>query len=1084
MKIEPKHNPFIIYNASAGAGKTYALVKEYLKMAFSLGPDRLEEGFRSILAITFTKKATGEMKDRILDDLEKIARKPAVPKSGGIAADVFDGLVEEGVSITPEQLQQMAAKLHSTILHHYSDLSVSTIDSFMHRIVRTFARDMGQPMNFDVMVDQQKMIDEAVSQLMSLAGTDGKEQLTDVLKSFAESNMEDNGRYNVERMMGDLAKQLFKENAGEHLKQLATLDLKDVEKIQKGYMEEMRKYESTVRGKASEMLGLLHAAGLNCDTAPYGMTGYYGYFCNLADGSVLDEPTARTVTAFEGSKMTYAKCPPALSAAVSAAMPLLTAKYNEIKALTGDGKARYNTCRILLRNLYAVALLGQLDKQIRLYARDNDVVNLSDFNKMINAVVEDEANPAPFVYERLGNRYSHFLIDEFQDTSIMQWHNLVPLLENGVSQGMESLVVGDGKQSIYRFRQGDVQQFVRLPKVDGMKHHGKTLPIPGNFRIEKLKQNRRSAKSIVTFNNRLFNYLARDVFTNNPLLQTIYIGRDKDGNLLPDGEELLYQEQFKEFNGHVEVNFVAKADADEAGMTVREVIFDGVMRTIQRLVNHCGYAYKDIVVLARYNSQLAAIGRYLSEHSDIPQTSTESFYLSESHAVMAVIAVLRLLHDGADRGAEADLMYRLAALGIDGGRWSKVCDQWADAPYTVSADRLPAGLNLPYLASLDLYDCCEEIVRSLQLDGIDTLYVASLLDNVAAFTSRHRQDVGEFLQWFDEQKDLSAASSDEIDAVQLLTIHKAKGLGKPVVICPQFYLNEKNPELWVDVPEELKGLPDTPPLPTAYVKLSPKERTLFDSQRNEESLLKEIDEFNVLYVAFTRPKEQLYIFCPDPSDFNTLRADDHRNPTLLYRFVNEKGYDSGDDDFQHVVDEDEKPPKRQERVQRLSFADWAERVLIASPSEKSITPLQEEKIRFGIYAHDLLSGVRHADDVEEAVERFRVSGQATDEEMQRLAELARKVVSDEATRRFFAPEYEVKNECELVAGGTRHRPDRVVFTPQETWVVDFKTGEHLDGYEKQVNDYCRALRDMGYPNVSGWLLYLQPAVEVVEVKGA
>lgn len=1087
--------PFIVYKASAGAGKTYALVKEYLKMAFSLAGkggkteeqirDNLHSGFRSILAITFTKKATAEMKDRILDDLAKIARRPAVPKSGGIAADVLDELNAEGIDISPEQLQQMAILLRRLVLHRYSDLSVSTIDSFMHRIVRTFAHDMGQPMNFDVLVDQQKMIDEAVAQLMALAGTDGDEkgELADVLKAFAESNMEDNGRYNVEKLVSNLASQLFLEDAGERLKQLSSLDLKEFKTIRQNYVREMHRLEDCVRSKAAEMLGNLNSIGIDVDNAPYGMTGYYGYFSKMADGSIFTLPSQRTVTAFEEGKMTLAKCSPALSAAVDAAMPKLRSLFEEIK----PDIIRHNTYRILLRNLYSVALLGQLDKQMRLYSKDNDVVHLSDFNKLINAIVEDEENPAPFVYERLGNRYGHFLVDEFQDTSIMQWHNLVPLLENGVSQGMVSLVVGDGKQSIYRFRQGDVQQFVRLPHVDGMKHHGKTLPLPGNFRVKNLIQNRRSAEAIINFNNRFFNFLAREVFSDNPLLQSIYIGRDTDGNLLKDGNEELYQETFKKIKGHVEVNFLSKADAEEGGFdNVQEAIYDGIIHTIRRLVSNCGYAYKDIVVLARTNTRLAKISRYMSEHSDIPKTSTESFYLKESHAVMAVIAVLRLLHNNADRGAEADLLYRLAALGIDGGRHAKVCDNWAAGD--VAAPSLPSTLNLPYLASLDIYDCCEEIVRSLQLDDIDSLYVASLLNNVAAFSARHRQDIGDFLQWFDEQKNLSASSSEEGDAVQLYTIHKAKGLGKPVIICPLFNEQEHTPRLWVDVPDELKLDKSTPSLPTAYVSLKADESSLFDPQKQKEILLNQIDELNVLYVALTRPMEQLFLFCPDPTDIKKSKkeiekiiANDRRPPALLYRFVNSKDYDRGDDNFQHVVDEDEKKAKKQNHVRQLSFNDWTKRVLIASPSEKAITPLQESKIRFGIYAHDLLAGVLNADNVDAAIERFHATGQATDEEMQRLADLAHKVVADEATHRFFAPEYEVKNECELVTGGTRYRPDRVVFTPHETWVIDFKTGEHLDEYADKVRTYCQALRDMGYPNVSGWLLYLQPTVEVEQV---
>ncbi len=1094
-------NPFIIYKASAGAGKTYALVREYLKMAFSLGEKRLDEGFRSILAITFTKKATGEMKERILNDLAIMAKEPAVPGAGGIAADVLDGLNAEGVATTPEQLQRMAEKLRSAILHNYTDLSVSTIDSFMHRIVRTFAHDLGQPANFEVTTEQQKILDEAVVNIISRAGTERYEDLSAVLQAFADSRMEEGKGFNLESEIKMLGKQLFNEDAGDHLQQLSTLDLKDFVTIRNDLVAEKRRVEAQVQAKGKEMIALLQAAGLTAETANGKSRGYYGFFDKMANGEFangkVDEVQKSVVNAFEDDKLTATKCPADLVASVDAMKPRLMAKYEEVKALLADAGPRKNTCDLLLRNIYSMALLNLLDKEMRTYAHDNDMVHLSDFNKMINAVVEDEENPAPFVFERLGNRYSHMLIDEFQDTSIMQWHNLVPLVENGVSQGMESLVVGDGKQSIYRFRQGDVRQFVRLPFVDGMKHHGKVLSMPGNYRIENIKHNRRSASAIVNFNNALFNYLAREVYgadvatgqEANAMVQSIYIGRDANGDLKPEPDQELRQELYKKENGHVEVNFVAKADAEEGGFeSVEDAIYDGVLRTIQRLKEKCGYSYKDIVVLARTNAQLAAIGRYLMQHSDVPQTSTESFYLVESHAVMAVIAVLRLMHNAADRTAEADLAFRLAALGIDGGRWAAVTDQWAAEPKKVDSARLPEGLNLNYLAALDLYDCCEEIVRVLKLDGIDTLYMSSLLNYVADFASHHRQDVGDFLKWFDDKnkggesrKKLSASSSEEVDAVQLMTIHKAKGLGKPVVICPLFFETVHSPKVWVDVPSSLASAKG-PTLPTAFVGL-PDKKTYFDDVRKQEVMMNEVDELNMLYVALTRPTEQLYIFCPDPSDIKNPKARDLRYPTLLYNFVNAKGYESGDALFVHQEKGGgaEEKPKRQEHVRKLSYTDWTDRVLIASPSEDALTPLQESKIRFGNYAHDLLADVCHAGEVEDAIKRFAAKGQANDDEMARLADMARRAVSDEATRRFFDPAYEVKNECELVRDGRRERPDRVVITPQETWVVDFKTGEHLDSYSDQVRRYCEALRDMGYPNVSGWLLYLEPEVEVVAV---
>ena len=276
--------------------------------------------------------------------------------------------------------------------------------------------------------------------------------------------------------------------------------------------------------------------------------------------------------------------------------------------------------------------------------------------------------------------------------------------------------------------------------------------------------------------------------------------------------------------------------------------------------------------------------------------------------------------------------------------------------------------------------------------------------------------------------------------------------------------------MWVDVPDG--------PLPTAFVSLGSDEQTLFEAQRREEQMLGEVDDLDILYVALTRPREQLYLFAPDPHDIKHPRERDLRYPALLRAFADAVDYDAGDPQTRPAAAH-KAGGKQPVHLQRLSFADWTSKVRIASPSEKAMTPLAESKVRFGIYAHDLLAAVRHADDVDAALGRMVDSVALDDGERQRLASLAKAVVSHPDTRRFFDPRYEAKNECELVTGGRRIRPDRVVCTPDATWVVDFKTGTPMDEHRSQVAEYCRAVADMGYPDVSGYIIYLQPEVSLV-----
>lgn len=1031
--------PFIICKASAGSGKTFTLVKEYLKMSFAGGEDEVDRRFRSILAITFTNKAAGEMKARIMRELDRMGSGRFDPQG----KDVAGAILRETPGLTQQALSSMARRLHSTILHHYTDLSVSTIDSFMHRIVRTFAHDLGLPMNFDVAIDQQRMIDDAVAALMSLAGTEGQQELTSVLQAFADSRMEDDKGYNIESLIAQLAKQLFQEDVEERLAELDKLTLSDFDDLHRRYTGEVRSFEGRLRQLGADMLEALNAAGLDESVCAYGRNGFYGYFCKLRDG-VVAEPSARTVKAFEEQKFTAAKASAMEKAAAEAAAPALAAKYNEITALLASGLVAYNTNRALLRNLYSMAMLSILNREMTSIAHDNEVVHLSLFNRLINKVVQEEGNQAPFIYERLGNRYRHFLIDEFQDTSVKQWHNLVPLIENGVAQGAESLVVGDGKQAIYRFRQGDVRQFAALPRVEGMVGHGQTLALDGNSRMVQLDTNYRTGRAIVEFNNRFFSWLARGVYAGNPLVQQLYVGGGAEG------DESLRQRCAKSFPGYVGLNFVGKADIGE--QDVREAIYERILQTINMLVGERGYSYGQIYILARGNADLAAISDYLSQHSSVPQTSTESFYLRASHAAMAVVAVMRLVYNRADRVAQADLDYRLQALGIS------------------------ARVDLDALSSLDIYDLCEEAVRQLHLDDVDKTYVASLLNRVAAFAARHKQNVGDFLEWFDDQPTLSAAVSDGIDAVQLLTIHKAKGLEAPVVICPLFYGRDYPAEIWVDVPAD----GERKQLPTAFVSLGADEPTAFEPQRLEEQMLAEVDDLNVLYVALTRPVEQLYVFCPDPHDIKTPRDRDLRYPSLLRAFADSVEYDCGDRQLCCLEGVGERK-KETVGIGSLGFGDWTKSVYVASPSEKALEPLMEEKVRFGIYAHDLMAGVLHAGDAADAMSRFAERQHVDDDERQRLEQLLHGVLADPEAARFFDSRYEVRNECEIMIDGQQMRPDRVVMADGETWVVDFKTGHPMPKYAEQLGQYCRAVCRMGYPDPSGYIIYLQPEVKVVRV---
>ena len=1097
-------NPFVICRAAAGSGKTFMLVREYLKLALAAPSaevrrdwSRLENylasHFRGILAITFTNKAAGEMKDRVMKYLVKLAAYGLDRRRSPMGVPLLEAInrlpAYRDNPMDESELRRSAEVLHSALLHGYSDLAVCTIDSFMHRIVRTFAHDLDRPVNFEVMIEQDEMVQQAVSQLMSLVGTPGHEDLTRVVQAYAESRMEDSKSYNIEGDLTNLSQQLFAEGTDEYLEALKEMSPADFIGLHRHLTGECRRFDQRARACGEAVMALLQQAGVDEGDCAGGRNGFYGFFRSLAAGNVRPL-TASVANAFEGGKLHSAKCSASSRAALEALQGSLQARCDEARSLLGvaDGRSpdegqplRDNLTRqVLLRNLYAMALLGELKSQIDRYARDNDVVHLSEFNRLINRIVCDE--PAPFIYERLGNRYHHFLIDEFQDTSVLQWHNLVPLLENGVAQRYESLVVGDGKQAIYRFRQGDVRQFEALPRVDGMALHGRTLALEGNYSFDPLRHNRRTSRTVVEFNNRFFQWLLqREPFASNAMAQQIYVGTpDAEGRpelwqLLPDGAKA---------GGHVGVSFVDPDDPDAVGECIRQ--------TIVRLVTRQGYRLRDIMVLGRSKKDLDAVGTYLQSHPDelrIEVSSSESFFLVRSHAVMAMVAALRLLYDLTDRVAAADLMQRMFNLGLTASSHRE--DFLGEGPVDVARMLRSEGRGFDfrpgYLAVLDLYNCCEELVRELHLDGIDIAYVGSLLGRVADFARRRHGGVAEFLEWFDDNasadlgegrhRQLSAANPEEVDAVRLMTIHKAKGLEARVVICPFVPSGSHSYRVWVHPEGELGEQ-----LPAAFVELSPKGTSNFDTVRDEERRFDEVDQLNVLYVAMTRPREQLYIVCPTSKEGS---KDDLNYALMIKDFLDSQHPDMGDPDMQRVEEEkqdDDEVPPVPVALQRLSFAETRGKVNVVSPAERALSPLQEASVRFGTLAHDLLSRVQHADDVDDALRKLAAEEKLSDEERQRLADLARAVVRSEATERFFRPGYRAITECDLIDAQGEGRPDRVVLADGETWVVDFKTGADMGSiHDEQVIRYCRAMVEMGYPGVSGWLIYLQPEVRVREV---
>ena len=381
---------FIICRASAGSGKTYTLVRQYLLLAFSAREEELSSRFKRILAITFTNKAANEMKERILRELDNMsAAGTGTPMGNDIAKTLH---------LDSNTLQRYAIAVLQGVLHNYSDFAVCTIDSFMHRIVRTFAHDLGLPLNFDVQIDNDDLIQNAVDDLMSLAGTDGQEELTEVLCDFAESRMTDGKNYMIEQELSDLAQELFKEQTPQYLSLLKDIDSPQFRERQRRMATDNRAYEQQLRALGQEGVDLYTSAGLS-DTDFYrGATGAGAFFRKLANG-VATQPNSYVLAYLEGDKLGSAKCSAAVSDRLASVKPRLHDLFERIQQFRSTEGVLYNTRKLLMKNIYSLALLNKLNQLVGEYSKENEIVHISEFNQRIAEVVQDE--PAPFIYERI-----------------------------------------------------------------------------------------------------------------------------------------------------------------------------------------------------------------------------------------------------------------------------------------------------------------------------------------------------------------------------------------------------------------------------------------------------------------------------------------------------------------------------------------------------------------------------------------------------------------------------------------------------------------------------------------------------------
>jgi ATP-dependent exoDNAse (exonuclease V) beta subunit len=1077
--------PFIIYKSSAGSGKTYTLTLEYLKLAL-----QSPHAFKQILAVTFTNKATQEMKERILKDLTRLSQeiKPA---------EFLDQELMKALSLSAEGLQNAARETLLDILHGYGYFAVSTIDSFFQRVIRSFAKEMDLQAKFELELDQAAVLDRLVDRVVEQVSAD--DNLKKWLTEYAEERIEEGKSWDIRSALSGLGREIFQEKFKAHQA------LFESTIAQEGFLDEFRK---VIKGKKDELI----AKALDIKSKANEIRVNHGL----------------EWTDFKGSGSSFArrfdqlgeeKSPiPALTDVMKRDLPDADKWYSgtskrkdEIRLAAESGLidlifklptllTQWNTFMALSRNLNAFGVFRNLLHELRELKDEESILMISDVNDFLKGIVA--GNEAPFIYEKIGNQYRNFLIDEFQDTSEFQWSSFKPLLVNSLGTMNTNLLVGDVKQSIYRWRGGRLELLL----------HEVQEQIAENYQnIKNLSVNYRSLPKVVSFNNSLFEALPES------MQEGINSEFKVDSfNLLSDAfagvaQEVPEKKLALDFQGKIHLEFTPKPARNSFGTSEEEEeeednsVLDKLIPLVKQLQDK-GYEPRDIAFLVRKNQQGADIAdRMMSYAQENPDSgyrfdvlSEDSLFLSKSAAVKAVIALLQYLGNQADLVPLKTFWFYYAL--IHELEYSHELFEKNSLPAVLKEkqkyliDHLNSWLQLPLMEQV------EEIIKFLDVYElkVDLAYVSGVKEAAFDFVKKNRADLQGFLDWWElNQFKRTVKIPEDHNAMRILTIHKAKGLQYKAVIMP--YLDWKivasglqAPIIWSEyaISDSLKTV-----LPLTH------QSALADSEfvgiYGDEVRLAYLDTLNMLYVAFTRAEEVLYGF----SDFSQTKDGKinlKQSGNILYTLFSHgfslptQSTSENWDEEKMVFDWGEWPESSVKKEVLKAEAihlnwdstDWREKLKTREYAwDFSETGIQAREQRMlGVLIHEILEQARSLEMALEILQTFVFDGRIDQETQQVIITQLSELFELPLFKTWYSDDFQAMSEQGiLLPGGKQKRPDRILVGESLAMVIDFKTGEKASKHQTQIKEYMELVQKLTQLPTQGFLCYLEPT-EIFEIE--
>ena len=1074
MEQDPR---LLVYKASAGSGKTFTLAVQYIRQL-------IEDpySYRRILAVTFTNKATTEMKERILSQLYGIAT--SLKSSDGYLKEIM-----KTSNKSVDEIRKAADTALKNIIHDYSRFRIETIDSFFQSVMRNLARELELGANMTIELNNGDVLSDAVDSMIEKL--DRMSPTLYWLLEYIEERIADDKRWNVSSEIKGFGRNIFDEayiEKGVALREKLK-DTKFIPQYRKKLQEKRESILDTMRGFSEHFQEILNANGLTPTDLKNGARGIGSYFNKIASGKLSNDVRNSTVEkCLEGAENWTTKTSPHKDTIISLANQVLIQVLNDAESTRMSSNKVLNSCDMSLRYLNNLQLLMRIDSEVREQNLNHNRFLLSDTNALLHSIIRE--GDASFVYEKIGTTIDTVMIDEFQDTSRMQWENFHLLLEESLAQKEGSMIVGDIKQSIYRWRNGDWKILAGLDKDRSFRLNSKTLDT-----------NWRSEANIIAFNN--------DIFTSacKVLNERYKADEGEDCTQLLDAYSDVRQKTSKDTKeGYIKLSFLKNSEEHPYTDTTMELLAEEVDSLVKK-----GVRVNDIAILVRKNKSIPAIADYFDKNTPYRVVSDEAFRLDASLAVCMLIDGLRYISEPTDRIACARL-----AVAYQKEILKKDVDYNTVLLNSVE-DYLPAEfrLMLPEMSLMPLYELLEKLFVIFRMDMIEEqdAYLCAFYDAVTEYMQNNSSELTSFLTYWNDTLYAKTIPSGEISGIRILSIHKSKGLEYHTVLlpfCDWKMENETfNHMLWCRINEA-----DADKEPFCELDLTPVNyssamaESYFSDSYREERLQLWVDNLNLLYVAFTRACKNLIVWCKDEQK-DTVSKLLRESIDCMKEIKMTCNMPELDEEDEENKEENDEPivyeygeicisgeKKKSDSTNRLVAIPDAVNVKIESleteidfkqsnrsadfirGDEDEEENLRSQYIRQGQLLHTLFASIDTKEDLTAAIERLLFEGVIESaEKAQEIYEIAEKALNLDEVKDWYSGEWTLYNECSIIYNDEQgkmqtRRPDRVMMKGKEVIVVDFKFGKKKPEYSTQVREYMSLLSEMGYTDIKGYIWYV------------